>query len=249
MPTELVLLGLDLAWKPDRHPSALAVWDASRQQAQLHAALPSAQAVREAVGNAATDAALLAVDAPLIVRNPKGQRPCESQLNADFRRHHAGAHPSNLNLYPKAETARLADHWRQHGFRDFPAQGVYNASPQRWMAEVYPHPAQITLLGREQIVRYKRGSVEERRARLAQYQELLRDHLAIQLPGFLAAPEIDGLFAESPQLLRGRALKSHEDALDACFCVAIAARLACARAADFYYYGDHDTGFIVVPRA
>lgn len=246
---EWTLLGLDLAWRPDRNPSALAVWDEGSGQARLFRALASAQEVRDAVEEWSGSRALLAVDAPLIVRNESGQRPCEAQLNADFRRHHAGAHPSNLTLYPEAETVQLADHWRASGFRDYPAQGVRDAGPARWMAEVYPHPAQITLLGREQIVRYKRGSVEQRRQRLAEYQDLLRGYLARELPDFLAAEEIGALFAGSPTELRGQSLKTHEDALDACFCLAIADPLACAQADDLHYYGDHDTGFIVVPRA
>lgn len=246
---EWTLLGLDLAWRPDRNPSALAIWSRVSGQARLFPALDSAQGVRDAVEEFSGVRALLAVDAPLIVRNESGQRPCEAQLNADFRRHHAGAHPSNLALYPEAETVQLADQWRASGFRDYPAEGVQDAEPARWMAEVYPHPAQITLLGREQIVRYKRGSVEQRRLRLAEYQELLRSDLTRELPDFLAAPEIAALFASSPSELRGQSLKAHEDALDACFCLAIADRLARAEAEDLHYYGDHDTGFIVVPRA
>lgn len=244
-----VLLGLDLAWRPDRNPSALAAWNAGRGTARIFPALASAEAVREAVAECAGARTMLAVDAPLIVRNATGQRPCEAQLNADFRRHHAGAHPSNLTLYPDAETVQLADQWRGSGYRDYPEAGVQSEAPARWMAEVYPHPAQITLLRREQIVRYKRGSVDERRARLAEYQGLLRTSLARELADFLAAPEIAALFATAPSKLRGQSLKTHEDALDACFCLAIAERLARAQADDLHYYGDHDTGFIVVPKA
>ena len=251
------LLGLDLAWKPERNPSALAIWcthDAAgtaleQPRAWLYPALRSSAEVQACILQHAGSSALLAVDAPLIVRNPTGQRACEAQLNADFRRHHAGAHPSNLQLYPEAETARLADALRAGGFAWFPRQGVATAPAQRWQDEVYPHPAQITLLGRDRILAYKRGSVAERRARLAEYQQLLHQKLQQRLPGFAAAPPIAERFARSPAALRGRALKEHEDALDACFCVLIADRLARAKPAELHFYGDHQQGFIVVPKA
>lgn len=245
----MILYGLDLAWRPDRNSSALAIWDQAALRAELFPALDSSAAIHAVIARDLGQASLLAVDAPLVVRNLRGQRPCEAQLNADFRRHHAGAHPSNLSLYPDAETVRLAEQWRSLGFADFPPEGVRNRQDQRWMAEVYPHPAQVTLLGRERILRYKRGTVTERREQLTEFQRILGNYLSKELPQFLAAAPIHDLFALAPAELRGRRLKIHEDALDACFCVAIAARLAAAGPQSFHFYGDHDSGFIVVPKA
>src|ERR1700689_5396833 len=42
-----------------------------------------------------SDDCLVAIDAPLIVRNPSGARPCETALNRDFHAFEAGAHPAN----------------------------------------------------------------------------------------------------------------------------------------------------------
>ncbi len=38
---------------------------------------------------------MVGIDAPLIVTNPTGKRPCEAALNRDFAKFEAGAHPTN----------------------------------------------------------------------------------------------------------------------------------------------------------
>jgi predicted RNase H-like nuclease len=45
---------------------------------------------------AADGSAVAAVDAPLVIRNQSSIRPAERELNADFRRFHAGCHAANL---------------------------------------------------------------------------------------------------------------------------------------------------------
>jgi predicted RNase H-like nuclease len=249
------LLGLDLAWRVEANPSGLAVWqthDAHGERlpaprAVLADSLIGEEALADALTQHAGQACVLAVDAPLVLTNQQGQRAAEAELNAVFRRHGAGAHPSNLSLYPEAETARLAQRLQREGFDFLPVEGAGPSRTQRWMAEVYPHPAQITLLGRERIVRYKRGRVDERRARMAEYQDLLWTRLAVELPGFVAAPVVQEALAPALPTLRGRALKAREDMLDACFCLLIAARLAAG--APQWRFGAPETGVIVVPKS
>ena len=49
---------------------------------------------------------LVAIDAPLIVRNATGNRVAEAELNRDFARFDAGAHPSNTGKPEFADVAR-----------------------------------------------------------------------------------------------------------------------------------------------
>jgi len=247
------LIGVDLAWKPDKHPTAVATWQPSSSggHAELAMAIEGEIALREWIDQRCTANCMLAVDAPLIIRNTSGQRRAEAELNAEFRKHGAGAHPNNLSLYPHAASVRLAEHWRASGFDWYPKPSA-EAAPDglaegRWLAEVYPHPAQIGLFGREKIIRYKRGSAEVRRAQLAIYQAELAAALRTALPAFLASAEIQALFSADARSCKGRALKAHEDALDACFCVLIAARLAAPGAKPPRYFGNEQDGFIVVP--
>ena len=50
---------------------------------------------------------VVAIDAPLIVTNPTGNRPAEAALNSDFARFDAGAHPSNTGK-PEFPTGLVA---------------------------------------------------------------------------------------------------------------------------------------------
>lgn len=43
----------------------------------------------------ADDGVEAAIDAPLIVPNRHGRRPCEAQVGAEFSAYHAGAYPAN----------------------------------------------------------------------------------------------------------------------------------------------------------
>src|SRR6185436_18883899 len=46
--------------------------------------------------HAGNDHSVVAVDAPLVIRNDFGIRPAEQELNRDFRSFHAGCHAANL---------------------------------------------------------------------------------------------------------------------------------------------------------
>ena len=58
-----------------------------------------------------SDECLVAIDAPLIVNNPTGHRPCEAALNRDFRRFDAEARPAYADMpeFKDPRGARIAD--------------------------------------------------------------------------------------------------------------------------------------------
>ena len=97
---------------------------------------------------------LVAIDAPLVVTNPTGQRGCETDLNRDFAKFEAGAHPANTGKPEFAGTPR--------GARIAEALGL-DMDPQsrasRRAIEVYPHPATVVLfrLGRTLKYKHKQG--------------------------------------------------------------------------------------------
>ena len=86
-------VGIDLAWG-ERAPSGLAVLDDSGALVHLSRATTDDQIV-EALGTYAAADCLAGIDAPLVVNNPTGNRPCEAALNHDFARFDAGTHPTN----------------------------------------------------------------------------------------------------------------------------------------------------------
>ena len=92
---------------------------------------------------------LVAIDAPLVVRNATGNRPCEAALNRDFARFDAGAHPSNTRKPEFRDEPRGARLARALGLdiepalagaapgdRGLPAPGHGRAVPARPDAEV-----------------------------------------------------------------------------------------------------------------
>ena len=66
---------------------------------------------------------LVAIDAPLVVRNATGNRPCEAALNRDFARFDAGAHPSNTRKPEFARRAARAPGW--------PGRWAWTSTPPR----------------------------------------------------------------------------------------------------------------------
>ena len=140
-------VGIDLAWG-ERKPTGLAVLDADGALVHLSAATDDASIV-EVLAPYVRGRCLVALDAPLVVTNPTGNRPCEAELNRDFRRFEAGAHPANTG---KPEFAG-----RPRGARLAEALGVALAPSRsrRRAIEVYPHAATVALFRLGRTLKYK----------------------------------------------------------------------------------------------
>ena len=89
----MYFVGLDLAWG-ERNPTGVAVVDDNGALVQVSAQTDDAS-ILAAIRPYVADDCVVGIDAPLIVTNPKGNRPCEAALNKDFAKFQAGAHPSN----------------------------------------------------------------------------------------------------------------------------------------------------------
>src|SRR4051794_8499425 len=86
-------IGVDLAWGTKR-PTGLAVLDDGGRLVHVSTALTDEE-IESTLAPYVADECLVAIDAPLIVRNATGNRPAEAALNRDFARFEAGAHPAN----------------------------------------------------------------------------------------------------------------------------------------------------------
>ena len=232
-------VGLDLAWG-EINQSGIAVVDADGRLLHIGAATDDSS-IETALAPYVGDECLVAIDAPLIVKNPTGHRPCEAALNRDFQRFEAGARPAYTEKreFKTPRGARLATAL---------ALDMDPASPSsRRAIEVYPHPATVVLFELEKTLKYKKGDLEDRR------HELLR-----------LMTMIEGLDEATPRLrvnhnvawveLRRRVaaatrpvqLDRDEDPVDAVLC-AYVALLWYHRPDDVTIYGDFTTGYIVTP--
>lgn len=270
-------IGLDLAWSA-RNTSAASVLETSggdgailiRYQERL-------QSDREVLGYIASitpesRGACVAIDAPLIVKNKTGARPVDREITRRFVRYGAGAHPCNRNKFPQG--VRGEELVRElcgpkYGFKHQPfIRRSTRRIPTKTVFEVYPHPAQIVFFGLKKRILYKKGDVETRRSGQKTLQEKIKTHLLVPqerrlttakrpgeqpllykpVPYIVRNTLLKDLLSRDIDSLKGRTLKSHEDALDA---------LICAYIGFYHWYwgdeksevvGDMKSGYIVLPR-
>lgn len=250
--TTVRCVGIDLAWMSDRNHSAIAA-------GTLRSGHLSIDAVSSGLSNlvdvlrflddvvSPDSDAVIAIDAPLIVENEVGMRPCEREVSRRFGRFHAGAHASNLTLYPDAGSVRLTRELKRRGFTMNVETAEAKRRPGRWFFEVYPHPAHVVLFDRERIIKYKKGRVPRRQAGLKEFAHEIREKLRAAAPTLDSTPEASNLLDADTMAMRGRTLKAHEDRIDALFCAYLAAH--------YWYWGDERNemigditdGNIVVP--
>ncbi|BBZ31667.1 bifunctional ribonuclease/(p)ppGpp synthase [Mycolicibacterium confluentis] len=237
-------VGLDLAWG-QRKPTGIAVVDGATARLVCLGAAQDDASIHAALQPYVSGPCVVAVDAPLIVVNPTGQRPCEKQLNADFGRFQAGAHPANTSKPEFAGTPRGARIAQDLGLDIDP-----DSTSDRRAIEVYPHPATIALfrLGRTLKYKAKPGrSVAQLRAELLLLMDHV-EHLARRDPPLRVTDNEQ--WAELRETVetaeRKSELRRAEDPVDAVVC-AYVAMYATMRPEDVTTYGDGQTGYIVTP--
>ncbi|HET8559636.1 MAG TPA: DUF429 domain-containing protein [Marmoricola sp.] len=243
-------VGVDLAWG-DRRPTGLAVLDDHGHLCHV-STVDSDEAIVATLGPYVEDECLVAIDAPLVVTNPTGNRPAEAALNKDFARFDAGAHPSNTGkpeLRRQPRGARIA---ARLGLDMDPRSGR-----ARRAIEVYPHPATVALfrLGRTLKYKNKQGrDLEQLRSEMLVLLGLLEGLATADPPLLLSGHPVDGREATAWQGLRSAVdkaarkseLRVVEDQVDAIIC-AYVARFATRHPERTTTYGDFATGYIVTP--
>ncbi|GAB3792258.1 DUF429 domain-containing protein [Nocardioides ungokensis] len=239
----MYFVGVDLAWG-QRKPTGLAVLDESGRLVHLSAAGTDDEIV-DALAPYVEGDCLVAIDAPLIVPNATGNRPAEADLNRDFARFDAGAHPANTG---KPE---LAGPGGPRGARLCSRLGL-DMNPRSGRArraiEVYPHPATVALfrLGRTLKYKNKTGrSLEALRGELLVLMGLL-EGLADADPALSVNGPWKELVVRVEDATRKSELRVVEDQVDAVVC-AYVGLFAVRRPELTSTYGDFAGGYIVTP--
>jgi predicted RNase H-like nuclease len=228
----VLFLGIDLGWISQ--PSGLAVLESS--DSGLHLRRLDRRATHCEVldwvdKNAGNEPAMLAIDAPLIMPNASGIRPCEREVNREFRPFHAGCHAANQGRPFWAPITALVAALESRGFHHAAAISV--RTPGRYMIEVHPHAASVNLFGLDRIIKYKKGRVADRTAALARYRRLVASLVDAELPRVPAG---------------GHELKAVEDKIDAVLAAYIGAQWWLWGEERSRCYGDEAGGYIVVPK-
>ncbi|MGZ4436711.1 MAG: DUF429 domain-containing protein [Nocardioidaceae bacterium] len=236
-------VGVDLAWGREK-PSGVAVLDDGGRLLHL-SAQGDDDAVLAALEPYVAGDVVVGFDAPLLVPNATGSRPCEKALNRDFARFDAGAHPANRGKREFAGVPRGAALAQTLGLDLDP-----ESRAARRAIEVYPHPATVALfrLGRTLKYKHKTGrplpQLRSELLRLVRLLESLRDApLPLHLEDCPAWRElVDGIESAT----RKADLRRAEDPVDAVVC-AYVAMFAVRRPQLTTTYGDGATGYIVTP--
>jgi predicted RNase H-like nuclease/ppGpp synthetase/RelA/SpoT-type nucleotidyltranferase len=233
--TRVHYIGIDLAWG-DKRPTGLAVIDDGARLLHVSAARTDDE-IAAALAAYVEGDCLAAIDAPIIVTNTTGSRPCERQLSQDFRRFDAATHPSNTAKPEFANGTRAARVAKRLGLDIDPQSGR-----RRRAIEVYPHPATIVLFGLPKILRYK--------AKPGRDLDLLRSELLTLMTLVATVVSTDqtwaGLRHQVEAATRKSELRHAEDQVDAVLC-AYLAHFADHRPDLVTRYGDLETGYIVTP--
>lgn len=236
----MILAGIDLAWACTKNPTAIAVGAYDGGALQVNHVHASVQTVDGIVNRLLDSDGLtgVAIDASLIIPNVTGQRVCERELSAHYGKRGASCHASNLTLYPAAASVALSMKLEEHGFN--------HLGTGKWQIECYPHPAIIEIFGLSERLKYKKGRVTEKKAgqkQLASFISGLSTSSILPLrPGSAVQEFIDPAHIDA---LRGKALKSNEDMLDAIICLYVAGLYAIG--ARHRVFGDTSEGYIWVP--
>jgi predicted RNase H-like nuclease len=179
---------------------------------------------------------VVAVDAPLIIRNHTGIRPAERELNRDFHRFHAGCHAANLGRPFAPNVLSFSRSLAALGFPHGAAMMPQEAG--RFQIEVHPHAAAVNLFGLSRIVKYKRGRRNQKANELGRLRKLMVSRLRFMNPP---------LRLRLPAVPCGESLKPVEDQIDAVLCAYVAAHWWCWGNQRNHLYGTREEGYIVVP--
>lgn len=231
-------LGIDLAWSSN--PSGLCCLEFVNGKLVLRD-LRRETTIADIfawVDHHCPDAGIVAVDAPTLIPNQTGSRVPDRLAHKYFGRFHAGCYPANLGLPFADRTLGVGLSLEARGFEHAPT--IKAQLPGRYQIEVFPHPAMIHLFELDQILKYKKGAIAQRKLEL----EKLRQYILEKLPNLEPRLKIETL-PEIPS--KGTELKAVEDQLDS---------LICAYVAAYWWYwgteknlvlGDRESGYIVVP--
>ncbi|QLL06927.1 DUF429 domain-containing protein [Mycobacterium vicinigordonae] len=235
--------GVDLAWA-GRNPSGVAVLDEVGGLVTVGAVGDDAE-VLAALRPYTQGACLVGFDAPLVVKNPTGQRPAEAALSRDFRRFEAGAHPANTGKPEFADGPRAGRLARALDLNTDPHSGV-----SRRAIEVYPHAATVALFRLPRTLKYKAkpgrdvNGLKSELLRLMDGVEMLaRASVPMRVTGHHGWTELRRTVTAAR---RKSELRRAEDPIDAVVCAYVALYTQC-RPSDITVYGDPATGCIVTP--
>jgi len=234
-------LGLDLAWAP-RHSSGGAVIEATETGIRLTSST-SLRAHEDILSwitrNRGRTGCILAVNAPMIVENTNGQRPCDEALNAHFGAQQVDEY--QVNTVNASHPRTIGRALMRMGFDPNPlSQGDR-------VVETYNQPTQILLFDLDHPVRLKAGPVGARKDAVARFREALSEKLFDAEPCLQDSAALTDLVEADLPSSNGSRVGELEERLQATLCAYVAAYLDIRGPEDCAYLGDLNQGYVLLP--
>ena len=250
-------VGIDLAWS-ERNPSGVAVIEAGGTLSHAAGDLRTNQDICDYAGLKEGEDAVIAIDAPLIVRNKDKQRPVERELTEIFGPYDAAPYPANLSNPAFQEGGRIQQFIRllaDLGLEQQPR--IRKQESQRAFLEVFPSPAQVILFPgmthndhghcRPPRYKFKRGRSwaetqcewEICRARLLS--------LRAKEPALRFSADVKTALSVDTENCRGVQYKALDDLLDGIFCAYLAYYFWYWGEDRCWVVGDVRSGYVTLP--
>lgn len=239
---KICYMGLDLGWTPRDSSGGVVIEpteDGDVQVVSAESLRSHEDTLRWITRNRGRSTCTLAINAPIIVENLSGARPCDRQLLEHFAR---------FRIDEYANNTVSASHPRTMG-RALMRMG-FDPNPQATgdrLIETHTQAAQVLLFGVERPVRLKQGPIGARKEAVQRLREIISEHLFDGAPALQSTPALDALMEAHLPDLNGTRLGELEERLEALLAAYVAAFLgergtdACA------FLGDLDRGYILLP--
>lgn len=181
----------------------------------------------------------IAVNAPIIVENTSGGRPCDRLIQEHFAKHLVDEHMANtINAsHPRTIGGALM----RMGFDPNPS-----AEGDR-VIETYNQAAQILLFELDRPIRLKVGPVGARKDAVSRFRETLCAMLTDAEPALESSPALEELLTADLPSANGSRVGELEERLEATLCAYTAAYLDFRGPRQCAFLGDLKQGYVLLP--
>lgn len=217
----MLFIGLDLAWS-EKNDSAISVIHGDGKEGILiktFLSLRKNEQIYDIISDFENKDILLAVDAPLIVKNKTGTRKVDRLITKKFGKYDASAYPVNRRILlsyggGKIRGEEIVKFANRNGIVHNPILNKPMQKNIKRIFEVYPHPATIILFGLKKTLKYKARKKRKTEFRL---KELIKFRsLILSLKKSTPALLMEKRFLHNPISLRD------EHLMDSILCAYIA---------------------------
>ena len=182
---------------------------------------------------------VMAVNAPLIVDNTSGRRPCDHMIEEHFGQHHVDDY--SVNTVNASHPRTIGRALQRMGFDINPV-----AEGDR-VVETYNQATQILLWETERPIRLKSGPVGARKDAVARYRETMAEKLFSAFPELDDSEALERLLGIELSGCNGSRVGELEEQLEATLCAYTAAYLDLRGPEACAFLGDLDQGYVLLP--